>query len=395
MNRDALCHAVRQTLTRLPPPFANHYGIVPSPPPETAIAIGDARPQMEAAIAALSEVKTLAREMPDPWMISRIMTRQEALSSSAIEGTNSTLDEVLSLEETADDTARHDALQVRSYALALDTLVPQARTTGPDVFSLDLLRHLHRAVMRDNPSYPDEPGEWRTQVVWIGGLSIEHSTLNPPPPDQVEACLRHNVDYLQNQGMQAQTQNLLTRMAIAHAHFEAVHPFRDGNGRVGRLLLPLMMAAEGHIPLYLSPYIEAQKGRYYASLKAAQQQLDWGGAAGFMAEAVVATVYELHTTRHALRDLRLRWLDRQRLRGGSGALRALDLLTDYPVLTVNRLASWLDVSFAAASKAMDRLASMGVVTERTGYRRNRLFAATEVLSILNRPFGTEPALPER
>ncbi|OYQ34935.1 cell filamentation protein Fic [Niveispirillum lacus] len=395
MNREALCHAVRQTLVRLPAPYESHYGIVPLPPPEEPIAIGDGRAVMEEAIAALREVETLAREISDPWIISRIIARQEALSSSAIEGTNSTLDEVLSVEEAADDIARNDARQVRSYALALDRLVPEARAVGHNIFSLDLIRQLHREVMRDNPDYQDNPGEWRAQVVWIGGRSIEHSTLNPPPPDRVEGCLLHTVDYLRNQGMQAQTQNLLTRMAVAHAHFEAVHPFRDGNGRVGRLLLPLIMAADGRVPLYLSPYIEARKDRYYANLKAAQQQLNWGAAAGFMAEAVVATVQELNATRQALRHLRMLWLERRKLRGGSSALRTLNVLSDYPVLTVNRLASWLDITFPAAAKAVDTLVSMGVLTERTGHRRNRLFAATEVLSILNRPFGTEPALPDR
>lgn len=395
MRREDLCPAVRQTLVRLPAPYDNHYGIVPAPPPEEAIAIGDARSIMEEAVAALREVATLARELADPWIISRIIARQEALSSSAIEGTHSTLDEVLSVEEETDDAVRQDARQVRSYALSLDRLVPEARMVGPDIFSLDLIRQLHREVMRHDPDYGDEPGQWRTRTVWIGGIHIEQSTLNPPPPDRIVDCLSHTVDYLRLQGMQSVTQNLLTRMAVAHAHFEAVHPFRDGNGRVGRLLLPLMMAAEGHVPLYLSPYIQARKDRYYASLKAAQQQLNWGVAAGFMAEAVVATVAELNATRRALRQLRAQWQDRQRLRSGSAALRALDMLRDYPVLTVNRLATRLDISFPAASRAVDTLLSMGVLTERTGYRRNRLFAATEVLSILNRPFGTEPNLPER
>lgn len=114
-----------------------------------------------------------------------------------------------------------------------------------------------------------------------------------------------------------------------------------------------------------------------------------------MAEAVVATVAELKVTRQALKSLRKLWERRRQLRGGSGALRTLDLLSDYPVITVNRLAGWLDITFPAATNAIDTLVSMGVLTERTGYRRNRLFAATEVLSILNRPFGTAPELPQR
>lgn len=396
MNRQDLCPAVRQTLVRLPAPHDSHYSIVPPPPPEEAIALNDdVRARMDAAREALAEVQVLARELADPWLVSRIITRQEAQSSSAIEGTHSTLDEVLAVDEEADDGSRTATRQVRSYALALDRLIPLAREMGPGLFTADLIRDLHRDIMRDDPDYPDMPGELRTRVVWIGGLNIAQSTLNPPPPDRIAGCLAQTVDYLRNEGMQSMTQGLLTRMAVAHAHFEAVHPFRDGNGRVGRLLLPLMMAADGKVPLYLSPYIEARKDRYYASLKAAQQRLDWGAMAGFMADAVVETVAELNATRRALRSLRMDWSQRRRLRAGSGAARALAQLTDYPVLTIKRLAERLDISFPAAAKAVSQLVDAGILSERTGYQRNRLFAATEVLSIINRPFGTEPVLPER
>jgi Fic family protein len=182
-------------------------------------------------------------------------------------------------------------------------------------------------------------------------------------------------------------------MAIAHSHFEAVHPFRDGNGRVGRLLLPLMMAAEGQTPLYISPYIEAHKGAYYASLKTAQQRLEWHDVVGFMADAISGTVDEVIATRDALSRLRELWRTRREFRARSAALKALDMLPHYPVLTMRRLQRLLDVSFPSAKQGVEQLVAAGILVERTGYARNRIFAAPEALSIINRPFGAAPVLP--
>jgi Fic family protein len=161
---------------------------------------------------------------------------------------------------------------------------------------------------------------------------------------------------------------------------------------VGRLLLPLMMAADGQVPLYLSPYIEIHKEAYYNSLKAAQQRLDWAEATRFMADAITSTVDELMVTREALSALSQAWRQRRRYREGSAALRTLALLPYYPVITGKRLARRLDISAPAALTAISQLADAGVLQERTGYSRNRVFIAAEVLAILNRPFGSEPIL---
>ena len=396
MRRVDLCHAIRQCLKRLPPPFDAHYGVVPPPPPQSAIPLGAAASRVEAATAALARVDAIAAELHDPYLISRILIRREAVASSSIEGTNSTLDELLSIEETEDGAATSDTRQVRDYATALDAMVPEARRSGHEVFTVELVCALHRRVIQDDPGYKGIPGQVRDHVVWIGGgKDIAYSTFNPPPPEDVPACLEQVIDAMRCQGMQSMTQGLLTRMAIAHAQFEAVHPFRDGNGRVGRLLLPLMMAADGRTPLYLSPYIEANKGRYYDALKAAQQRLQWEEMVGFLADAVVGTVDEVLATRSALAALASLWRARRAFRRNSAALRALDLLPHYPVLTVKRLAETLNVSFKAAAQAMNQMAEIGIVTERTGYAKNRVFVAAEALSIINRPFGAEPLLPGR
>lgn len=393
MRRDDLCHPVRESLERLPPPHAAHYGVVPAPPPEGGIALGSALRSHQQATDAMARVRVLAEQLGDPYVVSRLLARREAVSSSSIEGTNSTLDELLSLEEDASGDQRDAARQVRDYALLLDRLIPQAIENGPQIFTEELVLELHRQAMRSDTAYLDEPGELRTRVVWIGGArDIAYSTYNPPPPARVPACLANTIAYMRADGMQVMTQSLITRMAVAHAHFEAVHPFRDGNGRVGRLLLPLMMAADGQVPLYLSPYIEAHKHAYYDSLKAAQQQLEWAEATRFMADAITSTVDELMVTRDALAALSQVWRQRRRYREGSAALRALALLPYYPVITGKRLARRLDISAPAALTAISQLADAGVLQERTGYSRNRVFIATEVLAILNRPFGSEPVL---
>jgi Fic family protein len=200
--------------------------------------------------------------------------------------------------------------------------------------------------------------------------------------------------YMRGEGMQVMTQSLITRMAVAHAHFEAVHPFRDGNGRVGRLLLPLMMAAQGEVPLYLSPYIEVHKDAYYASLKAAQQKLNWETATAFIADAISGTVGELLVTRKALKTLEASWATRRKFRSGSAAARSLDLLAYYPVITAKRLGEHLKVSYPAAMTAIEQLSDAGILQEKTGYKRNRVFVAPEVLTIINRPFGEDPLEPE-
>jgi Fic family protein len=395
MRRDDLAQPVRERLKRYPEPYASHYGVVPLPPPEGFINLGEHGSVHYQAAEAIGRLDVYAKELSDPYILSRILTRREAVSSSAIEGTHSTLDELLSLEETEEGTRSHEVPQVRNYALALDQFIPRARTIGSDLFNVDLVTELHRAVMRGDTTYRDIPGEFRQIVVWIGGRGdIAYSTYNPAPPDDVAESLRQTMAYMQGTGPEIVNQTLLTRMAIAHAHFESVHPFRDGNGRVGRLFLPLMMAAEGHVPLYLSPFIEAYKQDYYDALKAAQQRLEWEVLVGFLAQAVVGTADELMSTRQALAGLQGLWKARAKFRTNSSAERALSILPHYPVVTVKRLAERLAVSYPAAAAATDQLVEAGILIEQTGYERNRIFVAKEALSIVNRPFGADPILPD-
>lgn len=394
MNRNDLSESVRQSLHRFDPPFEAHYGVLPPRPPEDSVPLEKVAVPLANAHGALKEASVLARELPDQYILSRIPMRMEALSSSSIEGTNSTLDELLEVEED-DADATDAASQVRDYAIALERILPLARKKGREIFTLDLISQLHAATLQSDKAYPDVPGEFRKRVVWIGHGNIAQSTYNPPAPQYVQSCMQVHVAYLQADGMQAMTQDFITRMAIAHAHFEGVHPFRDGNGRVGRLLLAVMMAAEGHEPVYLSPFIEASKQRYYDALKAAQALGDYSPLTILLADAVTETVHEFKRLRGDLKSLRDQWLTRFSFRAGSAALATLNLLHEYPVLTIRRLEQLLGVSFPAASGAVERLIQTGILVEKTGYARNRIFTAPEAVKLLNRPFGEtyEPASP--
>jgi Fic family protein len=387
MNRAALAEPVRRSLKRLPPPFEAHYGIVPAPPPDTPVPLGQAVHLLDAATRAMARADTLAEALPGHFLLSRILVRQEALSSSAIEDTHSTLDALLMVEETGDGSPPATALQVRDYAVALEAALLAVRDKLHDAFTLDLIAGLHRSVMAGDVAYADAPGELRRIVNWVGGGNIARSTFNPPPPDDVPRCLEHQIAYLRCLGQQALTQHVVTRMAVAHAHFEVIHPYRDGNGRVGRLLLPLMMAADGHTPLYLSPFIAMEKDRYYHALKAAQQRLDHEPLISLLAEAIVATVDDAEAAKRALDDLLSRWRQRRVFRANSAAQRALEMLPGYPIVEARRMSERLAVSFQAANRAIDQLVEAGILAPRGAGRRNRVFAATEVLAIYNRRFG--------
>lgn len=167
------------------------------------------------------------------------------------------------------------------------------------------------------------------KVVWIGGSrhNIAYSTYNPPPPDRLPQCLQNTLDYMAG----------------------------DGNGRVSRLLIPMMLAAEQEPPLYLSSYIEAYKQDYYDALKQAQQKLNWLPLIAFTSQAIIGTVQEFKAVRSATKALKTEWLGRRSYRKNSAALRALDVLVDCPVITATRLGKILDISAPATKTALEQL----------------------------------------
>jgi Fic family protein len=390
MNRNHLVGAVRNRLKRYPPPDDSHYGVVPLAPTEEAVAVGDAAADHHAAIAALGRADALSTQFPSHFLLSRVLVRQEAVASSDIEGTHSTLDALLEAEETGEEQASDADLQVRDYAIALETAIRDVESHGYDAFTIHTIEKLHRALMRNDQDYVQRhgvPGEFRRKQVRIGGTNFATSTFNPPPYADVLSCMAEHIAYLRCEGMQQLHQSIITQMAVAHAHFEAVHPFSDGNGRVGRLLLPLMLRAAGHTPLYLSPYIAAFKPDYYGALRAAQQRLDFVPLIAHLSRAIINTVADAESAVSKLAALQRNWTNKRRFRKHSAAERMLDKLAWHPVVTARTVERLVGASPAAARTAINQLADAGILMERTGKLRYRIFQAREVLAIYKNPSG--------
>lgn len=330
-----------------------------------------------------------------------LLVRREAVSSSRMEGTWSTLDEVLS--PVSADSGRSASIAVRGYASALLYAYRTVHRHGPAALTPELICALHERVMQKDPHFRGIAGRLRApglpgDVVQIGSYGRkEDSIYNPAPPARVDRCLDEVLRWMGDEnlaglGDAGMGLSLPIRLAIGHAHFEAVHPFSDGNGRVGRILWAIQMAASGILPLYLSGYVEVHKDEYGAALAEAQKQLAYCRIVEFVCRAIVASHAEETETRRVLEGLPATWQARGSFRRGSTAHRALSLLAEMPIVTVKVLKDRLQVSTQAANEALKRMQAAGVVTERSGQGRNRVFAAEEVIVVLARPFGSDPEI---
>lgn len=339
---------------------------------------------------ALGRGDALSQLYPHHFLFSRVLVRKEAVASSDIEGTHSTLDALLEVEETGEEEASEADILVRDYAIALEAAIADVEANGFNAFTIHTIEKLHRALMRNDKEFlkrHGSSGEFRRKQVRIGGRDFNDSTYNPPPHADVLACMAEHISYLRCEGMQQLHQSVIVRMAVAHAHFEAVHPFADGNGRVGRLLLPLMLRAAGHAPLYLAPYIAAFKPDYYAALRAAQQRLDLAPLVAHLSRAISAAVADAETSVHGLMELQANWTTRKKFRNKSAAQKMLDKLLWHPVVTAKSVERLTGCSPAAARTAITQLAEAGVLFECTGKKRYRIFRAGEVLKIYKTPSG--------
>mgnify|MGYP000011647976 FL=1 len=333
-----------------------------------------------------------------------LFARREAVSSSRMEGTWSTIDNVLTPQNaTAEGDEKSDDLSVRGYAAALEYGFLKVETEGIAALTPDLLCHLHALIMSKDPGFRGISGRIRTpglpgDVVQIGGGGRkEESIYNPVPPRHAKRCTNEVLSWMRDEslielGDAGMGMSLPVRMAIGHSHFEAVHPFSDGNGRVGRILWPLQIMASGHLPLYLSGYVEQNRFEYGQALAEAQKYLSYGRITRFICEAIIASSAEEALSKTLIGDLPAQWLERGRFRKNSAAYDALAVMIKTPIITANLLASELGVSFQAASVALNKLQEKGVVSERTGQGRNRIFAAEEVIAVLARTFAEDPEI---
>jgi Fic family protein len=366
---------------------AGYRAYVPDPLPPR-LAWSDAlAAALSRADLAVGRLAGEGRRLPNPHLLLRPFVRREAVLSSRIEGTQATLGELLAAEAgAAVERSPEDLREVANYVVALEHGVARL---GALPLSLRLVRELHEKLMRGVRGDAATPGEFRRSQNWIGpaGCTLADASFVPPPPDRLMDCLGAWEKFLHDETLPP-----LVHAALAHSQFEAIHPFLDGNGRVGRLLITLLLVQWQVLPsplLYLSAYFEATRPEYYARLSGVTERGEWEEwLAYFLAGAAGQAEDALDRIRR-LDELQSRW--RERLAKVASRLpeKALGLFVENPYWTVGRLAQRLDVAFTTAQRALDRLEAAEIVTLAGEAKRNRVYCARAILDILEEP----PRLP--
>lgn len=359
---------------------------VPLPlPPTPPLEITGARQLLlEKATLAVGRLDSISTLLPDPQLFLYSYVRREAVLSSQIEGTQSSLSDLLLFElEEAPGSPIDDVVEVSNYVAALNHGMERLREGFP--LSNRLLREMHAALMAKGRGNEKQPGEFRRSQNWIGGTRPGNALFVPPPPEDVDACMGDLERFLHDgtSGLP-----VLLKAAIAHVQFETIHPFLDGNGRLGRLLIALLLHHGGLLAdplLYLSLYLKQHRPAYYELLDRVRTAGDWEAWVDFFLEGVDQTARSAVQTARRLVDLfeaDTRHIQ-QSGRAASNALRVLAALRQRPVLTLKYVCDAQDMTFPTAAKAMQNLVATGVARELTGQRRNRIFVYDGYLSILN------------
>jgi Fic family protein len=357
-------------------------GVLPPVPPLLLDSARHAR--LERATLALGRLDSVGVLVPDPQLFLYAYVRREAVLSSQIEGTQSSLSDLLlfELDEVA-GVPFDDVVEVSNYVAALEHGMARLGEGLP--LCNRLLREMHSQLMARGRGSDKLPGEFRRSQNWIGGTRPGNAHFVPPPPQEVESCMAALEQYLHDEDS---GQPVLLKAALAHVQFETIHPFLDGNGRLGRLLIALMLHESGALSqplLYLSLYFKQHRQVYYDLLDRVRRQGDWEAWVDFFLEGVEQTAQGAVQSARRLVDLFA--ADTARLqeggRGSASALRVLSVMRQRPLTSLRQITAQAVMSFPTAAKAMQRLVEAGISRELTGQRRNRVFVYDAYLRILN------------
>ena len=365
-----------------------HWTFLPDPlPPELAFDMKLVRALADAD-RALGELAGAGRMLPNPLLLIRPFIRREAVLSSRIEGTITQLDQLF-LFEAEPEHLNHpsDAAEVRNYVFALEHGLSAIKSGSP--FSLQMIREIHRILLDDVRGGDKQPGLIRTRDVRIGGNDAEESRFVPPTHTQLPALLVDFVQFLRSD----RSFPAVAELALMHYQFESIHPFNDGNGRVGRLLISLMLCERGILPeplLYLSAFFEKNRQEYYDRLLEVSRAADWSGWLRFFARGVAEQATDATKRTRLLLDLR----ETYRREAGEqirsvAALTLVDELFSSPYITVNHAAKVMDLNFSSASRTIEKFAAAGLLREVTGQLRNRVFCADRIFRMLEQPLDAE------
>lgn len=370
---------------------AQFNAFIPHPlPPQPSLKLtAEDNKLLERAILALGRLDGIRLVLPDPSLFIYFYVRKEALLSSQIEGTQASLTQLLLFEIEDSSIVGDDTREVSNYVHAMYHGLK--RLTNDDFpLSLRLLRELHRILLTSTRGGDKAPGEFRRVQNWIGGSSPRLARYVPPPPDKMLECLDSFEKIFHDQTVQLP---VLIKVALMHYQFESIHPFLDGNGRLGRLLITLMLCAEGflHEPLlYISLFFKTNRQEYYNRLHKVRTDGDWLGWIRFFCQGVETTAQQsVDTIQQILNQFEK---DREKINSFGPRigtlLRLHNHLQHHPIISIDRASRELGLSFPTVQSAVQKFEKIGVLVELTGKQRNRLYFYEPYMQILEE--GTEP-----
>ncbi len=364
---------------------------IPNPlPPEPALDLVALQPSHSRALVSLGRLDGLARLLPNPDLFLYSYVRKEAVLSSQIEGTQSSISDLLQFElHQTPGVPIDDVVEVSNYVRAMDHGL---RRLDDDDFPLcnRLLREIHAELLSRGRGSNKTPGEFRCSQVWIGGSRPGNAHFVPPPPHAVPDCMGQLEQFLNSEYSGIDP---LIRAGLAHLQFETVHPFLDGNGRVGRLLIALLLNHDGLLRqpmLYLSLYFKQNRSEYYDLLDIVRQTGNWEAWLTFFLEGVAQTSESAVATAERLLDLFAEDeanIQQQGRRAGS-ALRVHQALKERPIISLRDVTERTGLTLPTAGAGMQLLADIGIAREITGRERDRRYAYQQYIEILSE--GTEP-----
>ncbi|MHB9004647.1 MAG: Fic family protein [Coriobacteriia bacterium] len=355
-------------------------------PPSSPLRFTDGlRGLLHRADMALARLDSAVRALPNDPAFTFMYIRKEAVLSSRIEGTVSSVNDVLRDEADVPGQRPRDVKEVRNYIAALEYGLKRLREMP---LSVRLIREIHGILLADVRGSERQPGELRTTQNWIGfpGATLAQASFVPPPAHEIGPALANLERFIHDESPTP----ALVKMAIVHGQFETIHPFLDGNGRAGRLLLTLMLCDQGLLSrpvLYLSEYFVQNQLRYYDLLQRLHDEGDWESWVEFCLTGVeqvagksAAAIYQILE----LRELHWSLVTAEFSRGASSALALLDLLYAEPIISVSRVSEGTGLTFRSAGLLVDRFVAMGLLEEITGQARNRRFLYTPYVEIFEK-----------
>lgn len=363
---------------------------VPPPlPPRPPVQIVPFLPLLERATRALGQLDGIASVLPDTPLFLYMYVRKEAVLSSQIEGTQSSLSDLLLFESReAPGVPLDDVEEVSNYVAAMDHGLNRIRDGFP--LSNRLIREIHAQLLSGGRGSTKQSGEFRRSQNWIGGTRPGTAMFVPPPPDQVLDLMSDLERFMHDETPDLP---ILVKAGLLHVQFETIHPFLDGNGRLGRLLVTLFLCTQSVLSepvLYLSLYLKTHRQAYYDLLQRVREHGDWEGWLSFFLEGIATTAEQ--ATEAAREILRLVEDDRHRIealgRPAASALRVHQLLQQKPIVTIPDACRRLNLTAPTVSASLRHLERLNIVHETTGRQRSRIFAYTDYLAIFAR--GTEP-----